>query len=166
MDWILHLDTDELIHPAGSASGEYSLRKLLRDIPRDVDMVVFPNYVSLLFYFYFYFQSCILKTIWYWIIYMSTVYLQESSVERDDIKDPFIEVLFLLKHYLSTPDRLIYYYYYLIRFQCLKGTTTISTSRECSIRICGKKPETVPQRNRNMRFYIFKNRNSRYCFLF
>ena len=45
MDWILHLDTDELMHPAGA--GEYSLRKLLRDIPRDVDMVVFPNYVSL-----------------------------------------------------------------------------------------------------------------------
>lgn len=43
MDWILHLDTDELIHPAGG--GEYSLRKLLRDIPSDVDMVVFPNYV-------------------------------------------------------------------------------------------------------------------------
>ncbi|KAI3739716.1 hypothetical protein L2E82_30127 [Cichorium intybus] len=42
MDWILHLDTDELIHPAGG--GEYSLRKLLHDIPRDVDMVVFPNY--------------------------------------------------------------------------------------------------------------------------
>ncbi|KAI3739721.1 hypothetical protein L2E82_30132 [Cichorium intybus] len=44
MDWILHLDTDELIHPAGG--GEYSLRKLLHDIPRDVDMVVFPNYES------------------------------------------------------------------------------------------------------------------------
>ncbi|KAI3739707.1 hypothetical protein L2E82_30118 [Cichorium intybus] len=43
MDWILHLDTDELINPAGG--GEYSLRKLLHDIPRDVDMVVFPNYV-------------------------------------------------------------------------------------------------------------------------
>lgn len=43
MDWILHLDTDELIHPAGA--GEYSLRQLLRDIPSDVDMVVFPNYV-------------------------------------------------------------------------------------------------------------------------
>ncbi|KAM0057178.1 putative glycosyltransferase-like KOBITO 1 [Helianthus debilis subsp. tardiflorus] len=58
MDWILHLNTDELIHPAGA--WEYSLRKLLRDIPSNVDMVVFPNY--------------------------------ESSVERDDIKDPFIEV--------------------------------------------------------------------------
>ena len=44
MDWILHLDTDELMHPAGA--GEYSLRQILRDVPRDVDMVVFPNYVS------------------------------------------------------------------------------------------------------------------------
>ncbi|KAI3739709.1 hypothetical protein L2E82_30120 [Cichorium intybus] len=59
MDWILHLDTD------AAGGGEYSLRKLLHDIPRDVDMVVFPNY--------------------------------ESSVERDDIKDPFIELCNLLK---------------------------------------------------------------------
>lgn len=44
MDWILHLDTDELIHPAGAS--EYSLRQLLLDVPGNVDMVVFPNYVS------------------------------------------------------------------------------------------------------------------------
>ena len=44
MEWILHLDTDELIHPAGTQ--EYSLRKLLLDVPMNVDMVVFPNYVS------------------------------------------------------------------------------------------------------------------------
>lgn len=44
MDWILHLDTDELIHPAGTQ--EYSLRQLLSDVPGDVDMVIFPNYVS------------------------------------------------------------------------------------------------------------------------
>lgn len=44
MDWILHLDTDELIHPAGSR--EYSLRQLLLDVPANVDMVIFPNYVS------------------------------------------------------------------------------------------------------------------------
>ncbi|KAJ0792622.1 putative glycosyltransferase-like KOBITO 1 [Helianthus annuus] len=69
MDWILHLDTDELIHPAGA--GEYSLRKLLRDIPSDVDMVVFPNY--------------------------------ESSVERDDIKDPFIEVSMFKRNYDHLP---------------------------------------------------------------
>ncbi|KAI3739275.1 hypothetical protein L2E82_29676 [Cichorium intybus] len=69
MDWILHLDTDELIHPAGG--GEYSLRKLLHDIPCDVDMVVFPNY--------------------------------ESSVERDDIKDPFTEVSMFKRNYDHLP---------------------------------------------------------------
>ncbi|ONM28208.1 Glycosyltransferase-like KOBITO 1 [Zea mays] len=59
MDWIIHLDTDELIHPAGAR--EYSLRRLLLDVPDNVDMVIFPNY--------------------------------ESSIERDDIKDPFTEQL-------------------------------------------------------------------------
>lgn len=44
MDWIIHLDTDELLHPAGAK--EYSLRKLLLDVPGNVDMVIFPNYVS------------------------------------------------------------------------------------------------------------------------
>ena len=44
MDWIVHLDTDELIHPAGAR--EYSLRRLLLDVPDNVDMVIFPNYVS------------------------------------------------------------------------------------------------------------------------
>ncbi|GAB2267170.1 hypothetical protein Dimus_002154 [Dionaea muscipula] len=44
MDWILHLDTDELIHPGGTR--EYSVRELLSDIPANVDMVVFPNYES------------------------------------------------------------------------------------------------------------------------
>ena len=44
MDWILHLDTDELMHPAGAS--EYSLRQLLHDVPGNVDMVIFPNYVS------------------------------------------------------------------------------------------------------------------------
>ncbi|KAH9679722.1 glycosyltransferase-like KOBITO 1 [Citrus sinensis] len=37
MDWIIHLDTDELIHPAGAR--EYSLRQLLSDVPSNVDMV-------------------------------------------------------------------------------------------------------------------------------
>jgi hypothetical protein len=45
MDWIIHLDTDELIHPAGTQ--EYSMRQLLSDVPGNVDMVIFPNYVSL-----------------------------------------------------------------------------------------------------------------------
>ncbi|GAY48968.1 hypothetical protein CUMW_115690 [Citrus unshiu] len=44
MDWIIHLDTDELIHPAGARA--YSLRQLLADVPSNVDMVVFPNYES------------------------------------------------------------------------------------------------------------------------
>ena len=44
MDWIFHLDTDELIHPVGTE--EYSLRQLLSDVPGNVDMVIFPNYVS------------------------------------------------------------------------------------------------------------------------
>ncbi|KAM7270355.1 hypothetical protein ACFE04_029569 [Oxalis oulophora] len=36
MDWIFHLDTDELIYPAGTR--EFSLRQLLSDVPSDVDM--------------------------------------------------------------------------------------------------------------------------------
>lgn len=44
MDWIIHLDTDELLHPAGAR--EYSLRQLLSEVPENVDMVIFPNYVS------------------------------------------------------------------------------------------------------------------------
>jgi hypothetical protein len=44
MDWIIHLDTDELLYPGGGA--EYSVRHLLADVPGDVDMVIFPNYVS------------------------------------------------------------------------------------------------------------------------
>ncbi|KAH1031024.1 hypothetical protein J1N35_043198 [Gossypium stocksii] len=45
MDWIIHLDTDELIYPAGAR--EYSLKQLLLDLPSDVDLVVFPNYESI-----------------------------------------------------------------------------------------------------------------------
>ncbi|KAK4285431.1 hypothetical protein QN277_002128 [Acacia crassicarpa] len=69
MDWILHLDTDELIHPAGAR--EYSLRQLLLDIPGNVDMVIFPNY--------------------------------ESSIERDDIKEPFSEVSMFKRNYDHLP---------------------------------------------------------------
>ncbi|GLT71016.1 hypothetical protein SLA2020_430610 [Shorea laevis] len=69
MDWIIHLDTDELIHPAGTQ--EYSLRQLLSDVPGNVDMVIFPNY--------------------------------ESSVERDDIKEPFSEVSMFKKNYDHLP---------------------------------------------------------------
>ncbi|KAK2651948.1 hypothetical protein Ddye_011804 [Dipteronia dyeriana] len=69
MDWIIHLDTDELLHPAGTQ--EYSLRQLLSDVPSNVDMVVFPNY--------------------------------ESSVERDDIMEPFSEVSMFKKNYDHLP---------------------------------------------------------------
>ncbi|XWS07573.1 hypothetical protein CRYUN_Cryun41cG0000500 [Craigia yunnanensis] len=69
VDWILHLDTDELIYPAGAS--EYSLRQLLLDVPSNVDMVIFPNY--------------------------------ESSVERDDFKDPFSEVSVFKKNYDHLP---------------------------------------------------------------
>ncbi|KAF2308120.1 hypothetical protein GH714_035479 [Hevea brasiliensis] len=69
MDWIIHLDTDELIHPAGAH--EYSLRQLLSDVPGNVDMVIFPNY--------------------------------ESSVERDDVKEPFSEVSLFKKNYDHLP---------------------------------------------------------------
>ncbi|KAL6906298.1 hypothetical protein ACP4OV_003899 [Aristida adscensionis] len=58
MDWIMHLDTDELLYPGGVS--EYSVRRLLGAVPHDVDMVIFPNY--------------------------------ESSVEHDNIKDPFSEI--------------------------------------------------------------------------
>ncbi|KAG5552526.1 hypothetical protein RHGRI_010566 [Rhododendron griersonianum] len=73
MDWIIHLDTDELIHPAGAR--EYSMRQLLAEVPGNVDMVIFPNYVSGL----------------------------ESSVERDDIKEPFSEVSMFKKNYDHLP---------------------------------------------------------------
>ncbi len=44
-DWILHIDTDELIYPAGSLS--YSLTEILDTVPDDVDLFIFPNYESL-----------------------------------------------------------------------------------------------------------------------
>lgn len=44
MDWIIHLDTDELLHPAGAA--EYSLTRLLKDVEKEIDVVIFPNYES------------------------------------------------------------------------------------------------------------------------
>ncbi|KAE9621668.1 hypothetical protein Lalb_Chr01g0017201 [Lupinus albus] len=74
MDWIIHLDTDELIHPAGTE--EYSLRQLLSDVPANVDMVIFPNY--------------------------------ESSVERDDIKEPFSEVSMFKKNYDHLPKEVYF----------------------------------------------------------
>ncbi|XP_059458690.1 glycosyltransferase-like KOBITO 1 [Corylus avellana] len=69
MEWIIHLDTDELLHPAGAR--EYSLRQLLLDVPGNVDMVIFPNY--------------------------------ESSVEREDVKEPFSEVSMFKRNYDHLP---------------------------------------------------------------
>ncbi|KAK4480090.1 hypothetical protein RD792_013147 [Penstemon davidsonii] len=77
MDWIIHLDTDELMYPAGSQ--EYSVRKLLSDVPGDVDTVVFPNY--------------------------------ESSVERDDIKEPFSEVTMFKKNFDHLSKETYFGYY-------------------------------------------------------
>ena len=45
VDWPLHIDTDELMYPGGSAS--FSLQDVLATFPDDVDTVVFPNYESL-----------------------------------------------------------------------------------------------------------------------
>jgi hypothetical protein len=44
-DWILHIDTDELMYPGGTR--DYSLQELLGAVPDDVDVLVFPNYESL-----------------------------------------------------------------------------------------------------------------------
>ncbi|KAL6498484.1 hypothetical protein OROHE_026581 [Orobanche hederae] len=41
MEWIIYLDTDELMYPSGSR--EYSVREILSDVPKDVDMVVTEN---------------------------------------------------------------------------------------------------------------------------
>jgi hypothetical protein len=42
--WIVHIDTDELLYPAGTP--DFSLQTLLRAVPADVDALVFPNYES------------------------------------------------------------------------------------------------------------------------
>ena len=44
MYWIIHLDTNEILHSAGAS--EYSLRQLLLNVSNNVDMVIFPNYES------------------------------------------------------------------------------------------------------------------------
>lgn len=45
LDWILHVDTDELIYPGGSTA--YSLQQVLAQVPPHVDLLVFPNYEAL-----------------------------------------------------------------------------------------------------------------------
>nr|GMD44739.1 glycosyltransferase-like At3g57200 [Ipomoea batatas] len=64
MDWIFHLDTDELVHPAGT--DPFSVQQLLSNLPAEVDAIILSNY--------------------------------ESSVERDDIKEPFTEVSLFKKN--------------------------------------------------------------------
>lgn len=44
-DWLLHIDTDEMIYPGGTR--DYSLQQTLGSVPPDVDLLVFPNYESL-----------------------------------------------------------------------------------------------------------------------
>ena len=44
-DWILHIDTDELIYPAGSKS--YGLLDVIENVPEGTDTLIFPNYESL-----------------------------------------------------------------------------------------------------------------------
>lgn len=44
-NWILHIDTDELMYPGGAP--EFSLQRALASIPAEVDTLVFPNYESL-----------------------------------------------------------------------------------------------------------------------
>ena len=45
VDWLLHIDTDELMYPGGNAG--FSLQKVLSTYADEVDTVVFPNYESL-----------------------------------------------------------------------------------------------------------------------
>ncbi|KAK9861034.1 hypothetical protein WJX84_012365 [Apatococcus fuscideae] len=45
VEWILHVDTDELMYPGGAP--DYSLQRILASYEDDVDTVVFPNYESL-----------------------------------------------------------------------------------------------------------------------
>jgi len=45
VDWLLHIDTDELMYPGGNDG--FSLQHVLAAFADDVDTVVFPNYESL-----------------------------------------------------------------------------------------------------------------------
>lgn len=45
VEWILHVDTDELMYPSGTR--DYSLQQVLGSVPNDVDLLIFPNYESL-----------------------------------------------------------------------------------------------------------------------
>lgn len=45
VEWLLHIDTDELMYPGGTRS--FSLQELLSSVPQSVDLLIFPNYESL-----------------------------------------------------------------------------------------------------------------------
>ena len=45
VDWLLHIDTDELMYPGGNSG--FSLQNVLSAFADEVDTVVFPNYESL-----------------------------------------------------------------------------------------------------------------------
>jgi hypothetical protein len=46
MDWIIHIDTDELLSPEGTE--DFSLTRLLEEVAPDIDLVVFPNYETII----------------------------------------------------------------------------------------------------------------------
>lgn len=45
IDWLLHIDTDELLYAGGTSS--FSLQELLGKVPEQVDIVIFTNYEAL-----------------------------------------------------------------------------------------------------------------------
>lgn len=45
VDWLLHIDTDELVHPGGTR--HFSLQEVLAAVAPEVDVLVFPNHESL-----------------------------------------------------------------------------------------------------------------------
>ena len=42
VDWHVHIDTDELLNPAGQS--EFGVKPLFANVPDEVDLLVFPNY--------------------------------------------------------------------------------------------------------------------------
>ena len=45
LDWLVHVDTDELLYPGGSP--DYSMRQVLGNVGKNTTVVVFPNYEAL-----------------------------------------------------------------------------------------------------------------------
>ncbi|KAF8006714.1 hypothetical protein BT93_K0888 [Corymbia citriodora subsp. variegata] len=78
MDWIIHLDTDELIYPARTR--EYSVRQLLANVAGNVDMVIFANYLD------------------------GTSLGKSVSQQNSSVNDGNCDVKPLLVHTVGTPD--------------------------------------------------------------